>query len=119
MYDKNGQLVPCPKCGERGPYHIEATSTFTVMADGTDDYGDVEWSDDSACECAQCGFDGIVADFTGSRSAPDNRDFWRQTAVELFDQCSSRDSVEEHLSQTQIERLHDALNEYVKREEQS
>jgi uncharacterized protein (DUF2225 family) len=117
MHDKNDQLVPCPKCGERGPYAIEATSIFTVMQDGTDDYGDVEWSNDSVCVCTNCGFEGTVADFTGDHSAPDNRDFWRQTAIELFNNCVNMDAVDEHLSQTQIERLHDALSEHLKREE--
>lgn len=38
-----------------------------------------------------------------------DRDFWRQTAVELFDQCAPQNAVEEHLSDTQIARLEAAL----------
>lgn len=41
------------------------------------------------------------------------RDFWRQTAVELYGQCAPQNAVEEHLSDTQIARLEAALNDNV------
>jgi hypothetical protein len=54
----------CPNCGSEGPFKIEAVSTFTVSDDGTEDHGDVEWDDESFCQCEDCDHKGTVADFT-------------------------------------------------------
>ena len=55
----------CPKCGyDGGCFSIEATSVFRVVPDGTDDYGDVEWTDDSSCQCSECYHEAPLREFT-------------------------------------------------------
>jgi Zn ribbon nucleic-acid-binding protein len=56
--------MACPQCGSEGPFKIWAESSFTVYDDGTDDHGDVEWRDDSSCECGECDHSGTVKDYT-------------------------------------------------------
>ena len=59
----------CPKCNatsEGTNFNIVATATFEVSDMGTEDYGDVEWNDDSPMWCRACGHSGIVADFTNT-----------------------------------------------------
>jgi hypothetical protein len=57
--------MKCPKCGyDGGWFSIEATSVFQVAPDGTDDYGDVEWNDNSSCQCSECYHEGTVIEFT-------------------------------------------------------
>ena len=54
----------CPQCGHEKSFDIEAKSLFIeVTDDGTGEYTDVEWSDDSFCRCCECGHEGTVAGF--------------------------------------------------------
>jgi hypothetical protein len=53
----------CPECKSEGPFKISATSRFTVYDDGTDGHEDVEWDDDSDCECDNCDHSGTVKDY--------------------------------------------------------
>jgi hypothetical protein len=61
----------CPECGSDGPFKIEAvaisrsrqTGSFTVWDNGTEDYADVQWHDDSYCQCVMCGDSGKVRNF--------------------------------------------------------
>ena len=46
--------IQCPACGNEDRFRIAGKAFFTVTDDGTDDYGDVEWDDDSDAECAEC-----------------------------------------------------------------
>jgi hypothetical protein len=55
--------IKCPACGNEELFRIAATSMFTVTDDGTDDYADVQWDDDSYAECAECLRHGAVKDF--------------------------------------------------------
>jgi hypothetical protein len=55
--------MSCPRCVSFGPFTIRAEATFTVTDDGTDDYSDVDWTDDANCVCCQCNFGGTVKDF--------------------------------------------------------
>lgn len=55
----------CPKCGSEGPFAIEAKAVFEVHDDGTECYRDVEWEDDSFCECMDCGHWALVENFKG------------------------------------------------------
>ena len=54
----------CPNCGERDSITISATSDFDIYPDGTDQNGDVEWTDDSPCKCRACSHGGTVGEFT-------------------------------------------------------
>jgi hypothetical protein len=58
--------IKCPGCGNEDRFRIAATSMFTVTDDGTHDYGDVEWDDDSYTECTQCYRHGTLKDFTST-----------------------------------------------------
>lgn len=63
------QGMCCPQCGAYGPFKILATKTGWAHAydDGTCDFnGDVEWEDNSPCECPACQFSGTVSDFRAS-----------------------------------------------------
>lgn len=53
----------CPKCGSLEPFTICAQVMCTVYDEGTDEYGDVEWEDDSYCRCHKCDHTGVVKDF--------------------------------------------------------
>lgn len=53
----------CPECGSEGPFSIEALSLFTVYDEGTDDHSDVQWDDNSYCQCVMCGDSGKVRNF--------------------------------------------------------
>lgn len=54
----------CPGCGNREGLHIQFTGTAFVDDLGSDDEGDHEWDDKSACRCGQCDHMGTVKDFT-------------------------------------------------------
>jgi hypothetical protein len=55
--------IQCPACGNEESFRIAATAVFTVTDDGTDDYTDVQWADDSYAECAECHRQGTLKDF--------------------------------------------------------
>lgn len=55
--------LKCPKCGSLGPLRITAVAEFVVADDGTDEFGDVEWSETSAASCTVCSWSGQVKDF--------------------------------------------------------
>jgi hypothetical protein len=56
--------IACPQCGSEGPFKIHAESFFTVYDDGTEDHEDVEWYEDSSCQCGECDHEGTVKDYT-------------------------------------------------------
>jgi hypothetical protein len=55
--------MACPHCGSEGPFEIAGKSWFKVYDDGTDEFSDVEWDEDSACVCCSCNQQGLVKDF--------------------------------------------------------
>ena len=54
----------CPKCGYENQFGITCITAATVIDDGIDDYGDMEWEGTSGMTCHGCDFDGTIADFT-------------------------------------------------------
>lgn len=54
----------CPGCGQTEEFLIVASSWFTVLADGTSEFGDVEWEDTSRCRCSndECSWEGTVGE---------------------------------------------------------
>ena len=64
--------MACPRCGSLEPFSIAGTALFEVHDDGTEDYGDVEWDDDSSCECRRCGFWENVRAFKIKEGAGDS-----------------------------------------------
>lgn len=68
----------CPKCGKHGPFHIAISALATVTDDGVQHYGDIEWSDDSYCDCPACDESGIVQDFR----TPSDQPWWEAQAAE-------------------------------------
>lgn len=54
--------VQCPACSSEGPFNIVGTAWFFVTDDGTSEFRDVEWDDDSTCVCP-CGKRGPLRDF--------------------------------------------------------
>jgi hypothetical protein len=60
--------IKCPACGNEDSFRIAATSLFTVTDDGTDDYADVHWDDDSYADCPECHRHGTLRDFRDSVS---------------------------------------------------
>lgn len=56
----------CPQCGATARFKIVAKALFEVTDDGAECVGDVEWDDDSFCECGDCKCKGKVRNFTVS-----------------------------------------------------
>lgn len=56
--------IACPSCGSRGRFDIEVSTVAKFDDMGSDDTGDMEWSDDSFIGCRACNHSGQVADFT-------------------------------------------------------
>ena len=62
--------MKCPDCGYEDKFRIRGTAVFEVADDGTQDYWDIEWDDDSYCCCDYCGKEGELRDFkTASEEA--------------------------------------------------
>jgi hypothetical protein len=58
----------CPSCGDFGPFSIQATQSGMVrVSDNGTDFidGNVEWDDESECECLACRRSATVAEFRG------------------------------------------------------
>ena len=53
----------CPACGEYDMLLIEVRTVIEITDEGTGDFGDTEWDENSYCECSQCTYHGKVADF--------------------------------------------------------
>ncbi len=62
--------VMCPKCEQEDRFYITATACWEVCDDGTGEYEDVAWDDDSDCTCAVCGKSGVLKDFRVKESTP-------------------------------------------------
>lgn len=62
--------IKCPKCKSLGPFSIMGKALFKVSDDGTEDFTEVEWKDNNFCECRDCNFRGVVADFKKKESIP-------------------------------------------------
>ena len=58
----------CPKCKSEGPFAIQAQAEFVVSDDGTGEYSDVDWDDDSHTRCLACKHRGQVKNFRATRS---------------------------------------------------
>jgi hypothetical protein len=55
--------IKCPACGNEDSFRIAATTIATVIDDGVEEVGDMEWDDDSYAECKQCLKSGDLKDF--------------------------------------------------------
>ena len=55
--------LACPQCKSEGPFFIVGHAEFEVYDDGTSEFTDADWDDDSAMRCP-CGKRGTVKDFT-------------------------------------------------------
>ena len=53
----------CPECDYNEMFYIVASVKLEVYDNGTDNYTDVEWEDDSHCQCGDCGWFGLVKEF--------------------------------------------------------
>lgn len=53
----------CPACGQNERFTISFTGSAEVTDEGSDDAGDHEWEDDSACSCSECSHSGVVKNF--------------------------------------------------------
>ena len=64
------EIIKCPACGNEESFRFAARTIATVTDDGVDDYGDMEWDDESYAECAACLRHGTLKDFSGRVSGP-------------------------------------------------
>ena len=55
--------IRCPQCGSEEPFEIDVKALAKVFDSGTDDFRDVEWSDESYCKCLECGHRSTVSQF--------------------------------------------------------
>ena len=67
---ENLEGVQCPDCKSEGPFNIAASAWFSVHDDGTAEHWDVEWDDNSMCQCS-CGKNGPLRDFKTGSSTED------------------------------------------------
>lgn len=56
--------MKCPRCGNGDELEICGMATFIVIDDGTSEFRDVEWGEDSECSCPECRHTAMVRDFT-------------------------------------------------------
>lgn len=61
------QGIRCPQCKQRDRVKVIALSRFTLLDNGTDDYEDVEWDENSHMECPDCGYAGTARDFMAKK----------------------------------------------------
>jgi len=64
--------MACPKCGPDFEFNIFATAEFVVRDDGTEDYHDVQWDEDSYAGCRECGWHGVVRDLYTTKTGGNN-----------------------------------------------
>ncbi len=62
--------MQCPKCGYDEVLKIQSTACVRYTDEGSDDIGDLEWDEDSYCECCECAHYGTVAEFKGEKPKP-------------------------------------------------
>jgi DNA-directed RNA polymerase subunit RPC12/RpoP len=62
--------IRCPHCGNDHHFHISAGVLAYVTDDGAEaaNNGSIEWDEDSAIECPECGHSGTVGRFTTTES---------------------------------------------------
>jgi DNA-directed RNA polymerase subunit RPC12/RpoP len=60
--------IRCPYCGSYDAFYISAEVLAYVTDDGAEaaDNRSIGWDADSSTECAECGADGPLSDFTVS-----------------------------------------------------
>ena len=59
--------LQCPRCGHEDDFAIGCYTIATVTDDGIDEYGDMEWNDDSPIWCGSrdgCDPSGTIKEFT-------------------------------------------------------
>ena len=52
--------IACPECGRDDQMNIELQVTARLTPDGTETFGDHEWSSESDCWCAACNWQGQI-----------------------------------------------------------
>jgi hypothetical protein len=53
----------CPKCESDEQIHVVCMTSALLTYDGTEEYGDSEWGQDSRACCEKCQYAGQVRDF--------------------------------------------------------
>ena len=55
--------MTCPKCGSDQDLRVAFKGVCKMTANGSEDSGDHDWDDDSACWCASCYYAAKAKDF--------------------------------------------------------
>jgi len=55
--------IRCPECGQTDRFEIVGTAVFDVTDDGTDNFHNVEWDNESSTCCPDCGHRGKLDEF--------------------------------------------------------
>lgn len=63
----------CPECNQNDRFNIAVEAWASVTDDGTEDFSEVYWDDNSSCVCPDCGFTGKVGDFKKPEDEPGPR----------------------------------------------
>jgi len=58
-----GMQCPDEECKSYGPFRIEVVTVVTMYDNGSGNTEDMDWGDDSFCECKECRLSGKVKDF--------------------------------------------------------
>jgi hypothetical protein len=59
--------MSCPQCKSKEPFKILVEAYATVYDDGTEDFEEATWLNESSCRCMTCHYLGTVDDFTNKR----------------------------------------------------
>jgi hypothetical protein len=62
--------MKCPTCGNEDDIHIAAKSWFHMTDDGTDDFEDVEYDDNTPARCPRCDWHGVVGQLKDEEYIP-------------------------------------------------
>lgn len=55
--------MKCPKCQSLSPMSIGVAAVVIASDEEIMSIDYPEWTDESSCQCAKCGYNGIVKDF--------------------------------------------------------
>lgn len=85
--------MACPQCGYADKFLVGCAVMAEVTDEGTEAVADFDYSDESYCECSNCGHKDTIAGFTLPITITVIRDVWQRLAE--YDQLMIRRNAAE------------------------
>lgn len=76
--------LKCPVCSQTDSFDVVVSTWAELHEDGTEVYGDHEWDDESTCKCGDCGYIGVVGEFTVDEDEDDIEDNNKMETDDLY-----------------------------------